>query len=134
VQSQEKDEHAMNLFDFVNARQGLVMLQPISQPMSEFQSPLEVMQQTLEHERQVSQLIHRLYGVAVKEGDYPTQVHLQWFIITEQVEEEKVASNIVEQLKMIGGKGDALLLLDRELGGRMMAPSIIGRAVVQKMA
>lgn len=117
VQSQEEYEHTMNLFDFVNDREGRVMLQPISQPTLEFQSPLEVMQQTLEHERQVSQLIHRLYEVAVKEGDYPTQVHLQGFI-TEQVEEEKVASNIVEQLKMIGGKGDALLLLDRELSAR----------------
>ena len=45
-------------------------------------------------------MIHRLYEVAVQEEDYPTQVHLQWFI-TEQVEEEKVVSNIVEQLKMI---------------------------------
>jgi ferritin len=37
---------------------------------------------------------------------------------TEQVEEEKVASDIVEQLKMIGGRGDALLLLDRGLAKR----------------
>jgi ferritin len=98
------------------------MLQPISQPTLEFQSPLEVMQQSLGHERQNSQLIHRLYEVAVQEEDYPTQVHLQWFI-TEQVEEEKVVSNIVEQLKMIGGKGDALLLLDRDLGARSAVPA-----------
>ena len=122
VQSQEEYGHAMNLFDFVNDRQGRVMLQPVSQPTLEFQSPLQVMQQTLEHERQISQLIHRLYQVAFKEEDYPTQVHLQWFI-TEQVEEEKVASDIVEQLKMIGSKGDALLLLDRELGARSAAPA-----------
>jgi len=122
VQSQEEYGHSMNLFDFVNDRQGRVMLQPISQPTLEFQSPLEVMQQSLGHERQISQLIHRLYEVAVQEEDYPTQVHLQWFI-TEQVEEEKVASNIVEQLKMIGSKGDALLLLDRELGARSAVPA-----------
>jgi ferritin len=122
VQSQEEYEHTMNLFDFVNDRQGRVRLQPISQPTLEFHSPLEVMQQALEHECEVSQLIHRLYEVAVKEGDFPTQVHLQWFI-TEQVEEEKVASNIVGQLKMIGGKGDALLLLDRELGARTKVPA-----------
>jgi ferritin len=47
---------------------------------------------------------------------------LQWFI-TEQVEEEKVVSNIVEQLKMIGSKGDALLLLDRDLGARSAVPA-----------
>jgi len=42
---------------------------------------------------------------------------LQWFI-TEQVEEEKNASQIVEQLKMTGGEPSALLLLDRDLAGR----------------
>ena len=75
------------------------------------------MQQALEHERHVTRLINRLYELTVKEVDYPTQVHLQGFI-AEQVVDEKVASDIVEQLKMIGGKGDALLLLDRELSAR----------------
>ena len=122
VQSREEYEHTMKLFDFVNDREGRVMLQPICQPALEFESPLGVMQQVLDHERQVSQLINALYEVAVMEEDYATQVHLQWFI-TEQVEEEKVASNIVEQLKMIGGKGDALLFLDRELGARSAVPA-----------
>jgi ferritin len=43
---------------------------------------------------------------------------LQWFI-TEQVEEEKTAGQIAEQLKMIGDQGVALLMLDRELGTRV---------------
>ena len=42
---------------------------------------------------------------------------LQWFI-SEQVEEEKNAGDIVQQLKMVGEDGRALLMLDRELGGR----------------
>jgi ferritin len=87
------------------------------------------MQQTLEHERHVSRLINQLYELAVREHDYPTQVHLQWFI-TEQVEEEKVASNIVEQLKMIGEEGDALLLLDRELARRGSGMANESRGVI----
>lgn len=78
------------------------------------------MQQALEHERQVSELINRLYNTAVKEEDYTTQVHLNWFL-NEQVEEEKTASNLVEHLKLIGGQGDALLMLDREMGARTLA-------------
>jgi ferritin len=80
------------------------------------------MQQTLEHERHVTRLINQLYELTVRENDYPTQVHLQWFI-TEQVEEEKTASDIVEQLKMVGDQGDALLLLDRELAKRVSGPA-----------
>src|SRR5829696_677942 len=110
VQSQEEHEHAMKFFDFLNDRGGSVELQALDQPAGEFQSPLD-------HERKVTALIHRLYELALKENDYATQTLLQWFI-TEQVEEEKNAGQIVEQLKMTGGEPSALLLLDRDLAGR----------------
>lgn len=44
-------------------------------------------------------------------------VLMQWFI-NEQVEEEKNAKLIVDQLKLAGDSGSALLILDRELGAR----------------
>ncbi len=118
IQSQEEYDHAMKLYDFILDRDGQVILAPIAQPHLEFESALDVMEQTLEHERGVSNLIDRLYGLAVEQGDYATQVHLQWFI-TEQVEEEKIAKDIVEHLKMFGQEGEALLLLDRQLAIRM---------------
>src|SRR3954471_6764673 len=111
LQSQEEWGHALKLFDFVQDRGGRVVLQAIAQPPVEFESPLDVFQQALDHERKVSALINKLYEVALKEGDYPTQAFLQWFI-TEQVEEEKNADQIVEQLKLAGGQGAALLMLD----------------------
>ena len=117
VQYQEELVHALKFFDFVNDREGSVELHAIEQPPSEFQSPLDIFQQSLEHERKISSLIHKLYELAVREKDYPTQTLLQWFI-TEQVEEEKNAGQIVEQLKMAGGQPAALLLLDNVLGER----------------
>jgi len=117
VQSQEEHEHAMKFFDFLNDRGGSVELQALDQPAGEFQSALDVFEQSLAHERKVTALIHRLYELALKESDYATQTLLQWFI-TEQVEEEKNAGQIVEQLKMTGGEPSALLLLDRDLAGR----------------
>jgi ferritin len=117
VQSQEEQAHAMKFFDFVNDRGGSVELQALDQPPSEFQSALDVFEQALQHERKVTALINQLYQLALKENDYATQALLQWFI-TEQVEEEKNAGQIVEQLKMTGGNPSALLLLDRELAGR----------------
>jgi len=62
-------------------------------------------------------MIHNLYALAVQEKDYASQVFLQWFV-TEQVEEENNATQIVETLKMVGDKRQALLMLDRELGRR----------------
>ena len=55
--------------------------------------------------------------MAMETKDYPARVFLDWFV-NEQVEEEKTAELIVEQLKMVGDDRPALLLLDRELGQR----------------
>lgn len=117
LQSKEEYEHAMKIFRYITERNGRVVLDAIDGPPTEFKKPLEVMKQVLEHEKKVSGLINRLYEMAVKEKDYPTQVMLQWFI-TEQVEEEKTAGDIIEQLKMVGDMPAGLIMLDRQLGSR----------------
>lgn len=117
MQEQEERIHAIKFFDFVNERGGRVVLQAIDQPPAEFRSPLDILEETLEHEQKVTAMINDLYALAVQEKDYASQIFLQWFV-TEQVEEEDSASQIVETLKMIGDNRQALLMLDRELGGR----------------
>ena len=117
VQSQEEVSHAMKFFDFVNERGGRVVLHAIDQPPADFESPVQIFEATLEHERKVTAMIHRLYEIALQEKDYPAQVMLHWFI-DEQVEEESTAGQILDTLKMIGDKGYALVALDRELGKR----------------
>lgn len=116
-QAREEVTHAMKLFDYLNDRGGQVVLQEIKAPPTRFASPLEIFRQALAHEREVTAMIHRLYALAAQESDYPTQVALQWFV-TEQVEEEKTAADIVAQLEMVGDNRTALLLMDREMAGR----------------
>jgi len=117
LQSEEETSHAMKLFDYMYDRGNRVVLQAIDQPPSEFGSVLDIFEKALEHEQKVTSLINSIYELAVKENDYPTQVELQWFI-TEQVEEEKSAGDIVDQLKMVGDHGPSMLMLDRALGAR----------------
>ncbi len=117
VQSQEEVSHAMKFFGFVFDRGGRVALQAIDQPPVDFKSPLDLFQQTLQHEQKVTGLINHIYELATKENDYATQTFVQWFI-TEQVEEEKNASQILEQLKAIGDQPAALFMLDGFLGKR----------------
>jgi len=117
LQSTEENAHGMKIYDFILDRQGQLELTAIQQPTSKFKSPLEIMQLALEHEKSISGMINRLYELAVKENDYPAQVMLQWFI-SEQVEEEKQALIIVEQLKRVGNDAAALMILDKELGER----------------
>jgi ferritin len=118
LQAEEEVSHAMKFFDFVHERGGRVVLHAIDQPPAEFESPIDLFERTLEHERKVTGMIHQLYELALKESDYPAQVMLHWFI-EEQVEEEDSASQILDTLERIGDKGHALVALDRELGRRV---------------
>jgi len=117
MQAQEEVEHAMKLLDFLLDRGGQVELQALGKPPSEFESPIAVMKAALGHEQKVTGLIHDLYELAVAEKDYPTKVLLQWFI-DEQVEEEKSAGEIVDQLELVGDSVSALLVIDERLGRR----------------
>jgi ferritin len=117
VQAGEEQEHALKFFDHILDRGGKVALQAIDQPPVEFGTPLAVFEQVYTHEQHVTALIHKLYAQAVTENDYASQLFLGWFV-TEQVEEEKNATTIVETLKMIGDKSNAIYQLDHQLGKR----------------
>jgi ferritin len=111
----EEQTHALKFFDYVNDRGGKVELPTIRKPEGNWRSNLQVFQDVLEHERGVTARIHKLYEQALAEKDYPTQAMLQWFI-TEQVEEEKTVTEVIEQLKLIDLRGTAVLMLDHRLG------------------
>ena len=117
LQSNEEVEHAMKFFDYIHDRGGRVVLGAIDQPPTEWKSPLAAFENAYEHEQKVTGMINNIYALALKENDYPTLVMLQWFI-DEQVEEEKNASTIVEQLKLIGDSANGLMMLDHRLGER----------------
>jgi ferritin len=107
----------MKFFKFLLDRGGKVDLKPIAGPAGVWKTNLEVFKQVQEHEAAVTASINSLYELALKEKDYPSQVLLQWYI-TEQVEEEKNAAEIVQQLELIDSRGTAVLMLDHQLGKR----------------
>jgi ferritin len=117
VQSQEELEHALKFYGYIHDRGGRVILQALEQPPTEFAGPTDVFEKTLAHEQFITGRIHTLYGMAVAENDYASLGLLQWFI-DEQVEEEKSADEILQVLKMIGEKGQGLIMLDRQLAQR----------------
>lgn len=117
IQSEEEVEHAMRIYNFILDRDERVSLGSIDEPPSDFQSVLDVFRKALEHEQKVTQMINRIYQLAVEKDDYPTQVMLQWFI-EEQVEEEKITKEAVAQLERAGDSVAGLVVLDREFGER----------------
>jgi ferritin len=117
VQAEEERGHGMKLYEALVARGGRVLLKSVTAPETDWKTSLDVFKQVLEHEAVVTASINSLYELALKEKDYPFQVVLQWFI-TEQVEEEKNAADIVQQLELIDARGTAVLMLDHQLGKR----------------
>jgi ferritin len=117
LQSREEYLHAIKLFDFILARDAQIDLKPIDQPRQAFESLADVFEKALAQEQEVSRQIDTLYETAFKEKAYAAVAELQWFL-TEQVEEEKVAREIVAKFKLVGDDPASLLDMDRELGTR----------------
>jgi ferritin len=122
LQYNEETSHALKFYQHVLDRGGRVSLQAVATPPSSYASAREVFEKTLAHEREVTAQINDLYALAAKENDFASQSFLNWFV-AEQVEEEKVAQEIIDRLRLAGEDGAALLLVDRELGARTAAPA-----------
>jgi ferritin len=121
VQHDEELSHARRSLDFLLLRGGNARLAGIDAPPFPWTSLNDVFEKVLEHERKVSALVHDLHATAIQERDTASQVFLQWFV-SEQVEEEARAGEIVEKLRMVGDRPGAALYLDKEYGKRARTP------------
>ena len=120
TQSHEEYLHGMKLFDFVHARNGVVELLRIPQPTREFDSFGEVFESALKQEEAVTEQINALYELCFANKAFAEMTELQWFL-SEQVEEEKTARELVAKFRLVGDDPGSLLDLDRELGSRQAA-------------
>jgi ferritin len=120
MQCQAKEElfHAMKMYDYVIERGGRAILKPIEGPQTDWDGPSAPFEQAYQHELKVTGLINNLVNLAIDEKDHATNNFLQWYV-KEQVEEEASASEVVQKLKLTGGQGNGLFMLDNELGQRM---------------
>jgi ferritin len=107
----------MRLQDFLLARNCRVLFKQIDQPLGDFETVVEVFEKSLEQEQLVTSQIDGLYELAFKEKAFAALVELEWFI-TEQVEEEKTAREVVHKFRMVADDPASLLDMDRELSSR----------------
>ncbi|MBR6640282.1 MAG: ferritin [Muribaculaceae bacterium] len=128
IQFKEEQAHAEIFMNYVNARGGRVILKPIDAVETEWATPLDAFKATLAHEQKVTALINNLYALAESERDYATRDRLNWFI-SEQVEEEESAQELIDKFSLIGDNGMGLYMLDQELAARVFnTPSPLATA------
>ena len=97
VQSQEEMAHAMKFYQFIIERRGTVTLAAIDGPPTCWDSPLAMFEAAFAHEQKVTAMIDGLVTLAAAENDNAASIFLQWFV-TEQVEEEASADDVVQKL------------------------------------
>ena len=125
VQAQEERDHAMLFIKYLQMNDERVELGAIDKPDKAFASFSDPLKVSLEHERYVTSLIHKIYDAAYSVRDFRTMQFLDWFV-KEQCEEEDNADSLIKRFTLFGSDAKGLYSLDSELGARVYtAPSLV---------
>lgn len=125
MKNHEETQHAMKIYKYILEQGSQINLLPIEQPPTTFANILAMFEETLTHEQGVTKSFNELMDIAVSKKDHATQIFLQWFI-TEQIEEEATVDEIINKFKMVGERGDALFMIDNQLGQLASTQTVIG--------
>jgi len=112
--SDEERTHMLKLVKFVNERGGHAIISTLDAPPESFGSFKEMFQTLFDHEVMVSQKINNLIDITLTEKDYATHNFLQWYV-SEQIEEEALARNILDKINLIGDDKGGLYLFDNDV-------------------
>ena len=118
VQYLEEQDHARIFMNYLNSRDAKVTLLPIAEVPTEWNSVLDMFNQTLEHEKKVTALINNLASIANEDRDFASINRLVWFI-DEQVEEEESAREMIAAVEAVEGNKYGMYMLDKELATRV---------------
>ena len=118
VQWLEEQDHAHILMNYLNSRDCKVELKPIKEVRTEWNTILEMFQETLRHEKVVTSLINNLAAIAAEDKDFASSNMLVWFI-NEQVEEEESARDKIFAVEAVEGNKYGMYQLDKEMAVRV---------------
>lgn len=107
----------MRLYEFLVARNLKIQMLPLDEPRTEFESVLHVCQQALDSEQENTRRVHEIFELALEQKAFASLVELQWFV-TEQVEEEATARELLMKVQMVASDPAAILDLDETLSRR----------------
>ena len=124
IQVQEELFHVRKFETYIYERGGEVELYEIKEPPRSWKDPVDAFEAVYKHECHITECINGLAEVAEKEGDRSTRSFLEWYI-TEQVEEEANADDILKKLNMVKDAPGGIYWLDKELAQRTLNPIVI---------
>ena len=112
----------LKLIKFINERGGHAKVSTLSAPPIEFGSFKDMFEKLFEHEVKVSASINELVDITLQQKDYATHNFLQWYV-SEQIEEEALARNILDKINLIGDDKGGLYLFDNDVKQLITLPN-----------
>ncbi len=116
-QSGEETEHAERLLAHLEERGGTVELCELPAPKNHWKSPVEAIRAVRDMEKNTSKDVIALYELALAKKDHALAVSLQW-LVSEQVEEEAWADELVTLAEQFGDNPAHLYMLDHRWSKR----------------
>lgn len=114
AQSEEENTHMSKLVKFVNERGGKAIIPELEKPVAEFDSLNALFETFLNNEMFVTEQIHKIIYVCLEKKNYNVHNFMQWYV-TEQLEEESVARDLLDKLNIIGDDKTGHYLFDRDI-------------------
>lgn len=111
---QEEREHMKKLVDYINLRGRSCEVQTLKAPNIKPKNLHNLFEMVLGQEIENSANINAIVGLCLKEKDFPTFNFMQWFV-AEQIEEEALATKLLDKLKIIGDDRSGLYAFDKDI-------------------
>ncbi len=113
----EERNHMMKILEYILKRGAIVDVVAIPAPPENPKNINQCFERVFKHEVDNTKSIYAVVKLSLEEEDWATWNFLQWFV-KEQIEEETMAMNMLDKMKIAGGEkasDEALLTLDKDL-------------------
>ncbi len=114
----EERNHMMKFLEYIQERGARAHITAIPAPDSDPTNVNDCFEKVFKQEVANTEAIYKVVGLSFEQKDWATWNFMQWFV-KEQAEEETLAMNLLDKIKIAGGanaKDSVLYSLDRDLG------------------
>lgn len=115
--AQEERNHMMKILEYILKRGSIAHVTAIPDPGAQPTSVNNCFEKVFEQEVGNTKAIYQVVKLSLEEEDWATWNFMQWFV-KEQTEEETLALNLLDKVKIAGGEkmnSNILYSLDRDL-------------------
>ncbi len=115
--AQEERNHMMKILEYILKRGAEVVVAAVPAPPEHPKNISNCFEKIFDHEVDNTKAIYKLVKMSQKEEDWATWNFMQWFV-KEQVEEETLAMNLLNKIKIAGAEkmsSNALYSFDRDM-------------------